>query len=173
MGPFVELQCRQAVLSVDDEKLFLRLLQPADAAAVAPLLEAQLLGREEQDRSRNGRLRDGRFVEIADGPDFGTGQFPLEGFFAPLDAGDKLRHVITLLDLFGLNCPALLIVEPADEPHAGQQSFRRIRREVEHGIFLANLRGDHGGTFRLLILRWATRAFLLATPGGRERQAST
>src|SRR6266542_5381692 len=63
MRALVELQGGEAVLSVDDEKLILRLPQPADAAVVIPRLEVELLRGEQQDRSGNGGLGDGGLVK--------------------------------------------------------------------------------------------------------------
>ncbi len=148
MRALIELQRGEAVLAVDDEEIIFRLLQPADPAAVVPDVEAQLLRREQQDRSGNGRLRDRRLVEVADGADLGAGKFPLEGLVAPLDAGDELGDVVFLRHFLGLDRFTPFVVKPADEPHLGQQLLRPVRGEVEDGVFLADLCGDHGNIFR-------------------------
>ena len=49
--PLVKQEGRQPVLPVNDQELFLRLLQPADTL-LAERVETQLLRREEQHRSR-------------------------------------------------------------------------------------------------------------------------
>jgi hypothetical protein len=54
---------------------------------------------------------------------------------------------------------AFLIVEAADEAHLGEELLGRIRREVEHGILLANLCGDHSA-----VLSLAERIFIPAAP---------
>ncbi len=145
------------MLSIDDQEFLLRLLQPADPATVAPRFEVQLLWREQQHGSRNGRLRDGRLVEIPDRAHLGAGELPLEGFVAPLDAGDELRDVVIRRHFLGSDPFALFVVIAADEPHLGQEFFRRIGGEVEDGVFLANLRGDH---CRILVDWFFVRALL-------------
>src|SRR2546425_7835127 len=65
MGPLKELERGQTMLPIDNQKVFLRLLEPPDAAAILHHVKTELLRREEQDRARNRRLRHGRFVEIA------------------------------------------------------------------------------------------------------------
>src|ERR1700722_6235421 len=85
-----ELQRGHPVLTVNNKKLLLRLLQLADARAIRPRLKAQLLRREKQDRPRNGRLADGRLVKIANGADFGAGQLPLERLVVAFDFENEL-----------------------------------------------------------------------------------
>ena len=77
MGALVKLQRGQAVLSVDDEESFLRLLQPADAAGAFPRFKTQFLRCEQQDRPRDWRLGDGSFVKVTDGADLRTGKLAL------------------------------------------------------------------------------------------------
>jgi len=137
------IQGRHPVLSIDDEELFIRLLQLPDARAVGPRLKAQFLRREKQDGARNGRLRDGRLIKVADGADFRAGQFPLERLVVALDFGNELRDVILFLDLVGNNLAALFIVEPADEADTFQQMPGRIRGKIKQGILLPDLCRDH------------------------------
>ena len=131
------------MLAVNNKKFLLRLLQAADAGAVRPGLEAQLLRREQQHRAGDGRLRDGRLVKIADGRDLGAGKFALKGLVAAFDFGDELGDVVLRLGRRGLDAGAFLVVKPADEPDFLQKVFGRIRRKIEKGVFLADLSGNH------------------------------
>ena len=110
-----ELQRGQAVLPVDDQEFLIRLLQPPDARSVRPSLEPESLRGEEQHGAGNGRLGDGRLVEVPDGADLGAAQFALKGLVAPLNLGDELGDIVLLLNRVGLDLAALLAVKAADK----------------------------------------------------------
>ncbi len=149
MGALVEIQRRQPMLPVNYQKFLLRFLQMPDRLAAIERLKAQLLRREQQHRAGYGWLGNSGLIKIANRAHLGAGQQALERLLAPLDARNKLRHVILLRYLLGFNLFAL-IVKPADEAHLGQEVFRGVRHKVKRRIFLANLRSNHTCAFRLI-----------------------
>src|SRR5262249_11286216 len=157
MSGFVKRERRQSMLPIDDQEILLRLLKTAHAAAILPGFEAQLLWRKEQDRSRYGRLRHRRFIEVADGADLAAGKLPLECLFASLNFRDELRDIILFLHLLCLDLAALLIVKPADKTDFCQQFLRWIRSEIEHRILLPNLRPNHTLFLSFIYFRFPRR----------------
>ena len=147
MGPFVELEGGKSVLAVDDEEFLFRILKAAKGVAFVQGLETQSLWREQQHGARNGRLAHGRLVKVSDRLDLGPRQRALEGFVASFDAGDELADIVLGLDFLRFDGFAF-VVKPADEPHLGQEVFRRISDKVEDCILLSNLRRCHYDAFR-------------------------
>src|SRR5216684_2312796 len=125
MRAFVEIQRRQAVLAVDDQELFFRLLQMTDGRIAIQGLEPQPLGSKQQDSSRNWRLADRSFIEIPNRPDFRAGEPALKGLFASFNAGNELRHVIFRRQLLGLDFLAL-VVKATDETYLRQKFLGRV-----------------------------------------------
>src|SRR6266404_1419887 len=137
MSAFIEVQCRQAMLAVDDQELLIRILQLANGLVAILRLETQLLRGKKQYGSGYRRLADRRFIEITNRLDLGARDHSLECFFAPLDPPDKLRHVVLFGYLLRLDFLAL-VVKSADEPHLAEQLLGGVCREIKHRIFLPN-----------------------------------
>ena len=144
VGPVVQVEAQrgEAVLAVDDQEFLLRLGQVADAFDAGGA-EAELFGGEQEDRARDRRLRDRRFVEVLERLDLGLGQRALERLVGALDLGDELGDLVLVGDFHRGDFLALA-VEAADETHLAKQVLRRDAGEVKNAVFLAYLRGKHG-----------------------------
>src|SRR5207248_525942 len=64
VGALIEVQRGQAMLAINDQKFFFGFLQMANGLLAIEGLESQLLGSEEEDRSRNRGLAHSGLVEI-------------------------------------------------------------------------------------------------------------
>src|SRR5690606_6648156 len=102
--------------------------------------------------------------------DLGPRHLPLEGLVAPLDLRNELRDIILRRRTLRPNARAVLVIVAADEPDLAQELFGGIRRQVENGILLANLGGNHAATGFGLTCRTARsvprpRSFARPVPG--------
>ena len=139
----VEMKRGQPVLAVDDQVLAVGLHEVADAVESAGRLEAEPLGREQQDRPRDRRLAHRRLVEVRDRAHLDARELALEGAVAPFHAGDEPCHLVVVgllrRDLFPL------AVVAAHELHLLEQVGGRIRDEVENAFLLPDLGREHVG----------------------------
>src|SRR5205085_2148955 len=90
----VELQRRQSVLPVDDEKPAARLVQAARALVATHRSEGETLAGEQQDAARDGRLADRGLVEVLDRPHLRSGELALKRLLAALDLLDERADFI-------------------------------------------------------------------------------
>src|SRR6185312_4910985 len=137
----VEVQRREAMLAVDDQKLGVRLRQVPDAVAIGAKLE--LLVGVEQHRARNGRLGDRSLVEVRELAHLGTGNAALERVVGALDARDELGDVVVLRNPARRDLLALA-VKAADEAHLGEQVLRPVADEIKNPVLLTDLGRVHG-----------------------------
>jgi hypothetical protein len=138
----VETQRGEPVLPVDNQEPAGRLAEATLSALAAARAEVQPLGGEEQDRSGNGRLRNGGLVEVLELTDLSLGDGALERLVVALDLGDELGDVVVLRDLARGDLLAVA-VEAADEADLRQQLLGRIADEVEDAVLLPDLRRLH------------------------------
>src|SRR5207253_9643176 len=104
-------------------------------------------GGEQQDGSRNRRLRYRGLVEVLELAHLAARDRALESLVVALDLGDELGDVVVLGNAAGRDLLALP-VEAADESHLGQQLLGRIVDEVEDAVLLADLRRLHAAPSR-------------------------
>src|ERR1044071_133097 len=138
-----EVERREPVLAVDDQKFSLGLAQKTDRIRAVLTAKAQHLVGEEQDRAGDKRLADGGLVKIDDLADLPPVQHALEGLLGVLDAGDEARDLV-VAGVVGRDLLALEIVA-AGKAHAVEQLGSLHRAEVKGSLFLDNARREHAG----------------------------
>jgi len=131
------------MLPVNDEVRLGGVLEVAHTGEVGQGREFEPFLGEQENGPRDGRLGEGGFVEVHDGPDLFGCQFALEGFVAAFDPGDETGHLVLLGGRRGSDLVAF-VVEARGEPDVAEEIFRREADEVEPGVFLLDLNGDHG-----------------------------
>src|SRR5688500_18934656 len=93
-----KMESCQPMLAVDDQVLAFRLAQMPDRLRLPCTLEPQRLVREDQNRPGNHGLSDDGLVKIDNLLDLLPVQLTLKAFFASLNAGNELRHIIMFGD---------------------------------------------------------------------------
>ena len=140
----VEVERGETVLSVDDQVLPAGLLEVPHVVEGPDGREGELVGREQQDGARYGRLAHRGVVEVANRGDLAARHLALERGVGVLDLGDEAGDLVVAVDLVGREALLALGVEARDEADAVEQVLCSVGREVEDAVLLPYLRGEHG-----------------------------
>jgi hypothetical protein len=111
-------------------------------------LKAKCFVGKEQHGAGNHRLRHDGLIKIDDLLDLLPIQDPLESLLTPLDARNKLRHVVMLRNLGLCNLFTLEVVS-AGESDLFQQLTGLVGDEVERALFLRDPGREHGASIGL------------------------
>jgi hypothetical protein len=136
-----EVERRQAVLAVNDQKFILWFAEMSHTVRGLNCPKPEMIIREEKDRAGNHWLAYRRFIEVNDLTYLPTIEKALKRLLAFLDSGNKPRYFIVPGGL-RLN-PLTLEIIPAGELHLVEQVSRFIRNKVKHPLFLPNPCGQH------------------------------